>query len=436
MFLHRPGRLDRVDSRQRPDLLVLAQRRERDRLPRRAAERLFLERQFARAIGPDRGIGEDHDRRLEPLRAVDRHHPDLIAPLARLALQFALAGIEPADETLEAGHMRAGEGVGGIQQFVDRIVGLAPQPGDQTAPPIQRADQHPVEQLLRAVVVGAAQHLAQAVDGTADQRRIAFAQMLPQALAPRAIAVFEQIFLAPSAQRRDQQAGERQIVERLRCEAQRRHQIPDCQRIAQPQPVDPGHGDAVAIEPRDDQRGQFAAFLHQHHDIARRGTPRRRALRQRQPGPERVEPARDLLRYPVGQLAVVPRQPAFAPLTLVFVILVRVAGPHFLPQRHQPGLGAALVRIAAPVEPEPFVADGIDRAVDEAEHLAIGAIAAFEPVLLQPPHLGRLRDPPARPRARHRRRHRCGRGNNRAPRGNSRGWCPGNRRSPACNRRR
>ena len=68
--------------------------------------------------------------------------------------------------------------------------------------------------------------------------------------------MFEQLLLGPSDQRRDQQPGQAEIVERLRGEAQRRHQVLDRQRRAEPQPVDPGHRHARSVEPRDDQARQ------------------------------------------------------------------------------------------------------------------------------------------------------------------------------------
>ena len=49
--------------------------------------------------------------------------------------------------------------------------------------------------------------------------------MIPQGHASVAVPVIEQLLLAPSDERRDQQAGEAQIVERLRSEAQRGHQV-------------------------------------------------------------------------------------------------------------------------------------------------------------------------------------------------------------------
>ena len=135
--------------------------------------------QLACAVGADRAVGKDHDRRFETLRAMHGHDAHLVAALARFAFQIAIAGIEPADEALQAGGMRAGIGIRRIEQFVDRIIRLTPQPRDQLAASVHRTDQHPVEQLLRAVVIGAAQDFAQGVHGLHHPLGIAFAQMLP-----------------------------------------------------------------------------------------------------------------------------------------------------------------------------------------------------------------------------------------------------------------
>ena len=280
--------------------------------------------------------------------------------------------------------MRAGIGIRRIEQFVDRIVRLAPQPRDQSPPSVHRADQHPVEQLLRTVVIGAAQYFAQDAHGLHDPLGIAFSQMLPQAHAGRAMAVAQQFVLAPPDQRRDEQAGERKIVERLRGKAQRRHQILHRQRIAQSQAIDPGDGNTVTVKPRDDQRRQLAPLLYQDHDIASRGAARI-ALRQCEALARRIEPLCHLLRDTIGQPAIVAGKPAFT----LAVIVLALRDPDDLPQADQSRLRAARMRVAALVETETVIANRVDRPVDEAEHLLVRAIAAPQPVFLQPANVRR-----------------------------------------------
>jgi hypothetical protein len=80
----------------RPALFLLAQRGQRHRA--RALARPLLH-QFhparQRGIGIVGGIGQDHDRRLQAFRSVHGHHPHQIGRLPRLALQFAVAAVEP-----------------------------------------------------------------------------------------------------------------------------------------------------------------------------------------------------------------------------------------------------------------------------------------------------------------------------------------------------
>ena len=194
----------------------------------------------------------------------------------------------------------------------------------------------------------------------------------------------KQILLAPAQQGRNQQAGQREIVKRLRGKAQGGHEVLHCQRIAEAQPVDPGHRDTVAVQPRDDERSEVAPFLDQHHDIACAGAALGPA-RQRKAIAGRVEPFGHLPRDPVGQQAVVPRQPAFALTAVVFFL----GDTNDLPQTHQSGFATARVRIAALIEPEPLMADRIDRPIHETEHLLVGAIAPAEAVFLQSANIGR-----------------------------------------------
>ncbi len=160
----------------------------------------------------------------------------------------------------------------------------------------------------------------------------------------------------------------------------RGHQILHRQRIAKPQSVDARHRHAMGIEPRDDQRGQLAAFLHQHHDVARLRAALA-ALDQRETGALTVEPPCDLLGDLVRQLAVVTGKPAF----LLVAIVVRFGDADFLPQRHLSRRVVAQMRAVALFQPQPFRPDGAYRVVDKAEDGLVGAIAAFEIVFAQSP---------------------------------------------------
>ncbi len=94
-------------------------------------------------------------------------------------------------------------------------------------------------------------------------------QLGPQlALAPVSEAV--ELILVPADQRRNQQAGKIEVVERLNGEADRRQQILDRQRLVQVQPVDAGDRNALGVKPGNDQRGQFAPAADQDQDVAGR----------------------------------------------------------------------------------------------------------------------------------------------------------------------
>ena len=79
----------------------------------------------------------------------------------------------------------------------------------------------------------------------------------------------EQILLAPSDKRRDQQIGKVEIVQWLRGETQPGHQVLDRQWRTEPQPVHPCHRHPSCVETRDNQPGKVSTFAYQYHDVAR-----------------------------------------------------------------------------------------------------------------------------------------------------------------------
>src|SRR5690606_41877949 len=86
---------------------------------------------------------------------------------------------------------------------------------------------------------------------------------------PISPAMLEQLLLAPPDQRRNQEIGEAEIVDRLSGETQRRHQVLDSERRAEPQSINASYRNTGRVEPGDDQPSQLLALAHQHHDIAR-----------------------------------------------------------------------------------------------------------------------------------------------------------------------
>ena len=91
-------------------------------------------------------VGQDHHRRLQPLRAMHRHHPDTPARAVGLTLDLDIVGVQPAEEAGQARHVHPLVGQRLAQQFVDPVLGLGPQPRQQ--PPASAVPrQHPLDQL-------------------------------------------------------------------------------------------------------------------------------------------------------------------------------------------------------------------------------------------------------------------------------------------------
>ena len=311
-----------------------------------------------------------------------RHHPHHIAAAFGLALQLAVAGIEPVKEADQARRVAHRIGMRRVEQFLDGIVCLQPQPRDQFAPSVPRADQQPVQGRLRRIVVGFSKQFEQARNRRDGHRLTRPAQMLPQRGPLAAIAVFEQLLLAPAEQRRNQQRGEIEVIKRLHGKAQRRDQILHRERCAQPQPIYPGHRNPVRIEPRNDQPGKLSAFAHQDHHIARAGAPVV-VLDQRQAGAVRIEPFGNLPGDAIRQRAVLPGKPGLLALVLWFAatgfgaIVVIVIGKASvfvwleagdrLPQRDD---AFALLADMAPLllgHPHRFAADMVNHLIDKFE---------------------------------------------------------------------
>ena len=80
------------------------------------------------ALRRRRGVGEDDDRRLQPLGAVHRHHPHLVARHFHVALHLGLRRAQPRDEALQRRRLGALVVEREIEKFVERVVGLVAEP--------------------------------------------------------------------------------------------------------------------------------------------------------------------------------------------------------------------------------------------------------------------------------------------------------------------
>ena len=196
--------------------------------------------------------------------------------------------------------------------------------------------------------------------------------MFPYGGATALCAARVEVVLRPAEQRRDEQCGKVEIVERLHREAHRGDQILHRERLGQREAVDARDGDVQRLKPRDDPRRQIAASADEDHDIARRhGTP---VLAVRDPV---LHLARDRLGQPhrggIGS--------GGAAVPLVSAVLRgcgidRLADGQRRPEFDLAGLGAskrAVGRLFA-VEPHRSRPAVAEPAVDDVEHRGRRAI--------------------------------------------------------------
>ena len=71
------------------------------RMPRVAPAGRRMSRRRAVSGRRRRGVGQKHDRRLQPLGAVHRHHPDFVARDFHVALHLGVGGAQPGHEALQ-----------------------------------------------------------------------------------------------------------------------------------------------------------------------------------------------------------------------------------------------------------------------------------------------------------------------------------------------
>ena len=252
----------RLDLRlERLGELVLARAEQRHRRPDRV--RAVVARAACRASGRDRRsrVGEDHDRRLQALRAVHGHHPHRVERRRGIAHDLDVAAREPVEEALQRRRARALEFERAGEQFLDRIARLRAEPLEQLAPAVERPRQQGLEELVRA------SHNRPSRGSPSRPSSVAAAARSPRCWrrcghsAPvAAVRDRVKLVLAPAEQGRDEQAGEVEIVERLQARSGRRRAgpAPRAARSAAagrpPPPARPRHG-AARRSARRDRRG-------------------------------------------------------------------------------------------------------------------------------------------------------------------------------------
>ena len=227
-----------------------------------------------------------------------------------------------------------------------------------------------MQQGLRRIEVCQAEQFEQQRHRCIDIGMPSLPEMFPQPQILCSIAVLEQLLLSPADQRRDQQAGQCQIIERLRGKAQCSDQIAHREWRAQPEPVNPRNRHPGGMEPRHDQPGQLLALANQHHDVPGSG-PARPLTR---PAPfeqweARFHPNADLPRDPVCQLPISAGEPALIALLIVaeFVRLGHLRADH-TPQRDIARAVLTDMRLGPIGQAEAKMPDLANRHVDEIKH--------------------------------------------------------------------
>ena len=176
---------------------------------RRARHRLLRrQRQQSRrmpALRRRRGVGEDDDRRLQPLGAVHGHHAHLVALHLHVALDLGLRRAQPGDEALQRRRLRAFVVEREIEEFVERVGGLMSEPREEFAAALLGAEQPGVERerrRARARARACSSNVAPQVRAAASRKRVAQAALaVPGELEQRVVVEAEQRALEHGRQR-------------------------------------------------------------------------------------------------------------------------------------------------------------------------------------------------------------------------------------------
>ncbi len=90
-------------------------------------------------LGQCGGVRHDDQRRLQALRAVDRHDAHEASGGLGFALHLRARAAEPVQEALQGCRQAVGVGDGGVEQFVHRFGGLGAETGEQPSTAAQGA---------------------------------------------------------------------------------------------------------------------------------------------------------------------------------------------------------------------------------------------------------------------------------------------------------
>ena len=224
------------------------------------------------------------------------HHPDLVGALLHPPLHRHLVAVDPVEETGQARRLDRLVGERLVEQRVDAVLGLGPEPGDELPPPVV-ADEDAGQHLERPQVVGLRQQVVEQRPRLGPALGRLFAQRPPQASLAR-MRELEELALARRRRAGSEQRREREVVARGRGDAERGEEVVDGELAADPEQVGAGDRHALALERPDDRVEEVGAPLDEDHDVAGADRP---AVRVAGQGAAARQPAGDLARDAPGQ---------------------------------------------------------------------------------------------------------------------------------------
>ncbi len=92
-----------------------------------------------------RGVHQEHDRSLQPFRAMHGHHANLVARDLHVALHLGVGGAQPGQKSLQRGGRPAFIGQCEFEEFVQGVIRLVPEPAQDASTPAVAAKQPGVE---------------------------------------------------------------------------------------------------------------------------------------------------------------------------------------------------------------------------------------------------------------------------------------------------